>query len=205
MRTVAIALVLLGGVSSTASAAENTSNRTAVEAEAARIRAFNRAHGLSATNVPSAPQTPTEPSAAQPTASQTLSFGTHTVAKGETLYSLSKRFGVSVGDLQAANGLSGNTLAIGQTLRIPVRQVVSNQVVRRIVEPVPDEAVVLDVTGPDVAPQVYAVPPKDTLYAISRRTCLSVDAIAEANDLKAPYILQPGQRLNLPDGHCLKR
>ena len=43
----------------------------------------------------------------------------HTVVKGNTLYSLGRRYGTSVGAIQRANGISGTTIRIGQKLRIP--------------------------------------------------------------------------------------
>lgn len=42
--------------------------------------------------------------------------GSHTVAKGETLYRLSKQYGVSVDDLKAWNNLTNNTIHVGQEL-----------------------------------------------------------------------------------------
>jgi len=44
---------------------------------------------------------------------------THIVAKGETLYGISRRYGVSVAQLQKANGLYGTTIYVGMVLRIP--------------------------------------------------------------------------------------
>lgn len=46
----------------------------------------------------------------------------HTVASGETLYSLAGHYSVSVRALQAANDLDATNLSIGQTLRIPSQQ-----------------------------------------------------------------------------------
>ena len=43
----------------------------------------------------------------------------HTVVKGNTLYSLGRRYGTSVGAIQQANGIRGTTIRIGQKLRIP--------------------------------------------------------------------------------------
>ena len=43
----------------------------------------------------------------------------HTVAKGDTLYNISKRYAVTVDALQTANGLYGNTIGLGQVLTIP--------------------------------------------------------------------------------------
>jgi flagellum-specific peptidoglycan hydrolase FlgJ len=43
----------------------------------------------------------------------------HIVAKGDTLYSLSKRYNTTVDAIKSMNRLSSNTLAIGQELKIP--------------------------------------------------------------------------------------
>ena len=43
----------------------------------------------------------------------------HKVVPGDTLYSLSRRYGVSVSALQSTNGLNGNLIRTGQSLRIP--------------------------------------------------------------------------------------
>ncbi len=42
----------------------------------------------------------------------------HTVAQGETLYAISRKYGVSVDDIQKWNGLKDNVLSIGQELII---------------------------------------------------------------------------------------
>jgi flagellum-specific peptidoglycan hydrolase FlgJ len=40
----------------------------------------------------------------------------HIVVKGDTLYSISKKYGLTVNKLKKINGLSSNTISIGQTL-----------------------------------------------------------------------------------------
>ncbi|MEZ4797938.1 MAG: glucosaminidase domain-containing protein [Flavobacteriaceae bacterium] len=42
----------------------------------------------------------------------------HTVIKGDTLYSISKKYGLSITELQKLNNLKDNTISIGQTLKI---------------------------------------------------------------------------------------
>lgn len=42
----------------------------------------------------------------------------YTVSAGDTLYGIARRFGMSVNDLKALNGLSSNNLSIGQQLRV---------------------------------------------------------------------------------------
>lgn len=43
--------------------------------------------------------------------------GKHVVVKGDTLYSISKRYGTSVTNLKRLNNLNSNTISIGQVLR----------------------------------------------------------------------------------------
>lgn len=54
---------------------------------------------------------PTDP---EPTPSKRL----HTVVKGDTLYNISRRYGLSVAELKALNGLTNNTIYIGQQLKV---------------------------------------------------------------------------------------
>jgi len=42
----------------------------------------------------------------------------HTVAKGDTLYSISRKYGLSVSELQKLNNLKDNTISIGETLKV---------------------------------------------------------------------------------------
>jgi len=183
-----------------------------------------------------APETPTysastyaAPTYAAPTYSAptytTSSAKTHTVSKGETLYRISKLYGVSIPDIQAENAMSGTTLSVGQHIRIPgvivesantVSQPIyantesnltprrSTNITRRVVEPAP----VWQSSGIETSiasEAIYAVLPKDTLYSISRRTCTAVSEIISRNGIANPNALKPGQRLTLPAGHCLPR
>lgn len=63
------------------------------------------------TPVPS-PSTP-RPTATQPT------VRVYTVRRGDTLYSIARRFGVTLEALMAANNLTNYNIAVGQQLRIP--------------------------------------------------------------------------------------
>jgi LysM repeat protein len=75
-----------------------------------------------ATTVPTSPPatpvpatTPADPRPASPAPTQWL---THTVAKGETLYAISRKYGVSVPEIKGLNGLTDNSIRIGQKLKI---------------------------------------------------------------------------------------
>ncbi len=50
--------------------------------------------------------------------SMAMGGGTHTVVKGETLYSLSKQYGVTVDDLKVWNNLIDNTIHVGQEITV---------------------------------------------------------------------------------------
>ncbi len=54
--------------------------------------------------------------------------------------------------------------------------------------------------APLIADSVYVVQPGDTLRGIGNRTGAGSEAIARANDLQPPYIIRPGQELNVPGG-----
>lgn len=43
----------------------------------------------------------------------------HTIAKGDTLWGISRRYKVPVADIKSANGLSSDLIRPGQTLRLP--------------------------------------------------------------------------------------
>ncbi|MCF6311413.1 MAG: LysM peptidoglycan-binding domain-containing protein [Verrucomicrobiales bacterium] len=43
----------------------------------------------------------------------------HTVVRGDTLYSLARRYGTSVNTIKNTNGLNSNLIRLGQNLRIP--------------------------------------------------------------------------------------
>jgi nucleoid-associated protein YgaU len=45
--------------------------------------------------------------------------GSYTVAKGDTLYAIARRHGTTVPALKGANGLTEDTIRIGQVLRLP--------------------------------------------------------------------------------------
>ncbi|MFX9597070.1 LysM peptidoglycan-binding domain-containing protein, partial [Acinetobacter baumannii] len=46
----------------------------------------------------------------------------------------------------------------------------------------------------------YIVRPGDTLRAVGDRTGAGSEAIARANGLTPPFVIQPGQRLDIPGG-----
>ncbi len=103
----------------------------------------------------------------------------YTVAKGDTLSSISRRFGVSLPQLRQWNQLSpedSNLLSIGQRLRVGLARSDTNH-------------------SQDV---LYTVVEGDTLWSISRRFDLSVDNLQHYNpELNGGLLLRPGQTLTV--------
>lgn len=101
----------------------------------------------------------------------------HTVAKGDTLYSLAKKYGVTVDEIRSANSMSGNDLYAGQKLAIPVK------------------------TQPrQITYESYTVKAGDTLYSIARRYEISVEELREINGLSSSSVLKTAQKLKVPSG-----
>lgn len=59
------------------------------------------------------------PSPPSPSAATSSEPRYHRVSSGDTLYSLSRRYGTSVDALKRTNGLTSDSIRTGQTLRIP--------------------------------------------------------------------------------------
>lgn len=91
-----------------------------------------------------------------------------TVSKGDTLYSISRRYNVPIRDLIEANGLTPPyTLAIGRVLRMP-------------------------------GARYHTVAKGDTLYSISKKYDVDLRSLSRVNKLSEPYTLSIGQKLVLP-------
>ncbi|MBC7255517.1 MAG: LysM peptidoglycan-binding domain-containing protein [Chloroflexi bacterium] len=88
----------------------------------------------------------------------------YVVQKGDTLYSLAKRYGTTVQAIMQINGMMSSALREGETIWIPA----SGQA--------PPE------------PMVHIVQPGETLYSLARMYNTTVWAIMAINNLKAPVI-----------------
>jgi LysM repeat protein len=111
----------------------------------------------------------------------------HTVAWGETLYSIARSFGVSPQALASANALTVNSwVYAGQVLTIPGASGGGQPNVT---------------TGPQKTPSgVYTIRAGDTLSSIAQQFGLSVDTLAAANDLPANGWIYSGWQLKIPTG-----
>ncbi len=105
--------------------------------------------------------------------SSSSNFKIHTVEKKETLYSISKLYSISVETLLKANQGADAGLKEGQELKIPVNGNTTIATPAKVVE----EPIVKANTNA----KVHVVELKETLFGISKKYDVSVDAIKKAN------------------------
>jgi len=105
----------------------------------------------------------------------------YTVKPGDSLYSISKSYGISIDTLKEANKLEGSHLKLNQVLLIPNPK-------KKPTEKAAQRA------QPETEP--YIVKNGDSLYVLSKKTGLSVQEIKRMNQLQADG-LKAGQRLIL--------
>ena len=108
----------------------------------------------------------------------------HTVAKKETVYSISKKYSISMNDLLDANPGVGEVIKKGQQLVIPMHAV-----------KVQDEQV-LEVAKQDSLMH-HVVKKGETLYAISKIYEVSIDDIVEVNN-GLTNTIKEGMTLRIP-------
>jgi peptidoglycan endopeptidase LytE len=64
---------------------------------------------------------PPEPPASVAPAAPAGPTRSHTVAKGDSLWKLSRKYGVPVSAIKAANGMTNDTIQLGKTIKIPAQ------------------------------------------------------------------------------------
>lgn len=105
----------------------------------------------------------------------------HTVTEKETLYSISKLYNVTIDEIKQWNGLTSNSLAIGQQLTIKKTNTVSAQIS-------------MPAVNPDMKLQkgTHQVAAGETLYGISKQYSVSIENLRKWNNLGGND-LQTGQ------------
>jgi murein DD-endopeptidase MepM/ murein hydrolase activator NlpD len=113
------------------------------------------------------------------------------VQSGDTLSSLSRRYGVPIERIQSANNLPDARLREGQELIIPGAKLAAAP------KPVPPVSVAS--ARPGRGETVYTVQPGDTPHGIAEKFGANEKAIMVRNDVRADA-LQIGQKLIIPAG-----
>ncbi|MBK7652018.1 MAG: LysM peptidoglycan-binding domain-containing protein [Flammeovirgaceae bacterium] len=109
--------------------------------------------------------------------------GTHKVAAGETLFSISRLYDVSVDDIKTWNSLTSNSLSTGQELVIKKKAALAETVTTTVAKPVAG---------------VHTVASKETLFSIARQYGITVQQIRDWNTLASDEV-KIGQTLVVAD------
>ena len=105
----------------------------------------------------------------------TEEYDVYTVKKGDSLWSISQKYDISVKELIELNNLNNLTLQINQKLKVPKTI---------IIEPEENDT------------EIYIVEKNDTLWSISRKFNISVNELKELNNL-TNNLLSIGQELKI--------
>lgn len=106
-----------------------------------------------------------------------VKYFVHDVVRGETLYSLAKRYGVTVDDIVSVNATLADGLKAGQRIKIPVQSEVAEN------------------SAPKS--QLHKVVRGETLYSLAKQHNLTVEELRMAN----PHVkkgLKSGQLIEIP-------
>jgi len=127
----------------------------------------------------------------------------HKVLAKQTLYSISKMYGVEQSDIVGMNPeIQGNTIKIGQTLKIPISNMTKGEEQERVINQINDTQLppTSNTSNRNVKKKyvTYEVKnKKETLYSISKQFGVSINEIIEAN----PYAqdgIKKGDILQIP-------
>ena len=103
----------------------------------------------------------------------------HTVMRGQTLYSIASMYGVSMDDIVGLNPGSDKQLKAGQTLRIPQQTKSADGAVQRRLH-------------------FHTIQPGETLYRITQKYQVSADIICKANPGLSAQNFRTGQVIVIP-------
>ncbi|HET90900.1 MAG TPA: LysM domain-containing protein [Chloroflexi bacterium] len=119
-----------------------------------------------------------QPESAEPTALPAVTGQTtHTVQRGENLFRIALRYGTTVQEVAAANGIANPALIyVGQVLTIPAA----------------------GVTPPPAGGTTYVVQPGDNLFRIALRYNMSYLYLAQYNNIANPSSIYVGQVIRIP-------
>lgn len=117
---------------------------------------------------------------------------THKVAKNDTVWDLSQKYGVSIQAIEALNNIDQNShlIVTGQTLKVPAKdaQVSENNNTAQVADKKADTENTSDVT----------VKAGDTLWTLAQQYNTSVEKLRELNGLAADaYLIHPGNVLKV--------
>jgi membrane-bound lytic murein transglycosylase D len=119
-----------------------------------------------------------------------LRYHYHVVKTGDTLWSMSRNYGIAVNIIEQHNpGLSGRYLKIGETIIVPAFGNAPSP------QNTPQNTAV---TAPPNYTDTHIVQKGETFWSLGRKYGVDPQALAEANGLKLTDILREGRTIRVP-------
>ena len=142
-------------------------------------------------------QSSSSPAAVRPSEPKGVSIITHHVEKGQTIYGIATRYGISTKDLIEQNPIVSEGLKAGQTLHIsvPAKESAATQT-SAPATPAAASATSAQISHETSASSGYIVKKKETFYSIANAHGITVKALEAANP--GITVLREGQVLNIP-------
>lgn len=130
----------------------------------------------------------------------------HEVKKGETLYSISRSYGVSVDSVKKLNNFSGNDIKIGQKIKIPDDSKVSDsapqskneQKTSASTSSQESKTVSKSSSESQSSDGTYVVQKGETWFGISKKYGITVAELQKMNGADSSSSLKIGQKLKVP-------
>ncbi|MBV6653282.1 MAG: LysM peptidoglycan-binding domain-containing protein [Mameliella sp.] len=135
---------------------------------------------------------------------------THKVLKGETLYRISKKYGVSVDQIVAWNNKSGNTIYPGEVLKVGAPTSVATTVQPSTLAAKGGQPLPVTTNGPTTTPQSVAskaqkfhiVRPGETVASLALRYGYTESKFRKINDLNRNEMVRIGQQVIVDHCNC---
>jgi murein DD-endopeptidase MepM/ murein hydrolase activator NlpD len=123
-----------------------------------------------------------------PTPAPPLGVTIHVVQRGESLWKIAQAYGVSIDEIATLNSIiNTSSLQVGQRLLVPSDIV-----------PVTSPSDSTAITIPQPSATLYTVASGDTLFRIAQRFGLTLNELAQANNIFDPSLIYAGQQLIIP-------
>lgn len=120
---------------------------------------------------------------------------TYKVEKGDTLYSISRKYQITVPELRAANNLSENdVIKVGQKLKIPSADISAAAALASDKKAATSSNASISAT---TKTKEYTVVKGDTMYSISKKHGMTLAEFMALNNLDNSSVIKVGQKLKI--------